>query len=123
MQSKAATVDEYLTELPDERREAMTVLRRLIHESVPGLQEEMAYGMPTFKKGEILVGLASQKQYISIYLDVDLVEKHRAGLGKADCGKSCVRARKLADLPLDTVRIILQETDARQSASKRQPVG
>ncbi|MBK8698128.1 MAG: DUF1801 domain-containing protein, partial [Saprospiraceae bacterium] len=46
MQSKATTVEDYLAELPEDRKEAMTMLRKIIKKNLPkGFQECMGYGM------------------------------------------------------------------------------
>ena len=79
-------------------------------------QETMQYRMPTFELNEVVCALASQKHYISLYMDVDLVEEHRAELAHLDVGKSCIRFKKIEDLPMDTVRQILVETVAKQQA-------
>ena len=122
--SKAATVEEYLAELPDDRREAIATVRRLILEHLPeGYVEGMNWGMivyeiplerypDTYNKQPLgVVALASQKNYMSLYLwGPDTWAKHGdfrrrwAETGKKlDMGKSCVRFRKLDDLPLDVI--------------------
>jgi uncharacterized protein YdhG (YjbR/CyaY superfamily) len=107
MQSKAATIDEYLKELPAERREALVALRALIHRVAPGTVEAMQYGLPAF--GD-LCALASQKNYLSLYVcEGDIVQAHLARLGKVSCGKGCIRFKRLADLNLDAVEMILRE--------------
>ena len=46
MQSKAATPDEYIESLPEERKEALAKLRKIIKKNLPkGFSEEMNYGM------------------------------------------------------------------------------
>jgi hypothetical protein len=46
LRSDAATVDEYMAELPDDRREAIAALRDLIVENLPpGYEESMLWGM------------------------------------------------------------------------------
>lgn len=74
--------------------------------------------MPTYDyRGELLCAFASQQHHMRLYLDSELVEKHRPELGGLKVGKSCVRFRRLEQLPLDTVATILQETVALRSAS------
>jgi uncharacterized protein YdhG (YjbR/CyaY superfamily) len=63
----------------------------------------------------VVVAMASQKHYMSLYLDVSLVEKYKAELKHLDCGKSCVRFNMLADLPLETIKQILIETVEKQA--------
>ena len=125
MQSDAKTPDEYLTELDPTRREAISAVRSVILDNLPdGYEEVMQYGMisyvvpssvvPETYNGQQLmyIALASQKQYMSLYLtsvytDESLSdwfkERYLASGKKMNMGKSCVRFRKLEDLPLDLV--------------------
>ena len=124
-QSTATTVEEYLSELPEDRRTAIAAVRQVILEHLPeGYEESIQYGMigygipleryPETYNGQPLgyVGLASQKNYMSLYLmniygDPEaaqwFVEQYKASGKKLDMGKSCVRFKKLEDLPLDLV--------------------
>ena len=81
MQSKATTVKEYLAELPPDRRAAISAVRKVILENLPeGYEEGMEYGMigyfiplkryPVTYNGQPLgiAALASQKNYMSVYL-------------------------------------------------------
>ena len=83
MQSKATTVDQYIDELPDDRKKAMTELRKVIKKNIPkGFQETMGYGNagyvvphskypagyhcdPTLPLP--FMGFASQKNFIAVY--------------------------------------------------------
>ena len=104
-------VDRYLEDLPPERREALSQVRALVLQTAPGAEETMRYRMPTYEVGDqVLCSFASQKHYMSLYMDVDLVERYRGDLAGLDVGKSCIRFRRIEDLPLDTVRLILQKT-------------
>ena len=67
MQSKAKTVAAYLKEIPEERRKVMTALTSLCKKTLVGFDEGMEYGMPYYKKAGAAVGVASQKNYISVY--------------------------------------------------------
>jgi uncharacterized protein YdhG (YjbR/CyaY superfamily) len=111
MSEGLGSVDEYLAELGPERRAALTALRSAILATVPGAAETMKYRMPTYEyAGDVLCAFASQKQYMSLYMDTDLVEKHRGELAGLSVGKSCIRFRKLEKLPLSVVKTILHET-------------
>jgi hypothetical protein len=68
--------------------------------------------MPTYELDDVVCSFASQKHYMSLYMDVDLVEKHRVELEHLDVGKSCIRFKRIEDLPLETVSQILVETVA-----------
>jgi uncharacterized protein YdhG (YjbR/CyaY superfamily) len=116
MSNRNPAVDEYMEKLAPERRAALAEVRSLILETVPDAIESMKYRMPTYEyEGGGLCALASQKHYMSLYMDTELVEKHRAELAGLDVGKSCIRFRKLDKLPLETVTTILQETVQRSN--------
>ena len=79
--SKAETVDEYLAELPEERRAAISAVRQVVLDSLPeGYEEMMQFGMigyviplvryPGTYNGQALqyAALASQKNHMSLYL-------------------------------------------------------
>ncbi len=107
MQSQASTIDAYLNELVPDRRAAVEALRGLIHRVAPGTVEAMQYGLPAF--GD-LCALASQKDYLSLYVcEGDVVKAHLADLGKVNCGKGCIRFKRLADLNLGAVERILRD--------------
>ena len=108
-------VDEYLEGLTPERKEALATIRALILRTLPDVNETMRYRMPTYEKDEVVCAMASQKHYISLYMDVGLVEEHRGELGHLDVGKSCIRFKDIDKLPLDTVEQILVQTVARQA--------
>lgn len=128
MQSKSTTVEGYLKELTPERREAIEVVRQTILNHLPdGYEETMQYGMITYvvplstyptgyldKKDVPLpyVGLASQKNYMAVYLDGIysgaalhdwFVSEYKKTGKKLDMGKVCVRFKKLDDLPLELI--------------------
>jgi uncharacterized protein YdhG (YjbR/CyaY superfamily) len=111
MQSKAATVAEYLKEQPEDRRQALGTIRRMIRRAAPGAKEAMGVGMATYSwRKSMLFALAAQKKYLALYVsDSPLVAKHRARLGAVNCGKSCIRFRTLDDLDLDGVEALLAE--------------
>jgi len=116
MQSRAATVDAYLAELPDERRNVMRQLRSLIRKSAPGATECMRYGMPSYELGELLCAIAAQKGHYSLYvMDTKLVERFRPQLGKLSVGKGCIRFKKVEAAPLDLLSQIVSEAASRRS--------
>ena len=115
MSEETQGVDEYLENLAAESKLALTELRELILTTVPQAEESLKYRMPTYEYAdEVLCAFASQKHYMSLYMDTELVDKHRHQLKGLDVGKSCIRFRKLDKLPLDTVRTILLETVAKR---------
>jgi uncharacterized protein YdhG (YjbR/CyaY superfamily) len=103
-------VDAYLSGLEPKRRAALEQLRALVRETLPDAAETMRYRMPTYELDGVVCSFASQKHYMSLYMDVGLVEKYKEELEGLDVGKSCIRFKRIQDLPLDTVRRILVET-------------
>lgn len=132
MQSDAAAVEGYLSELDDGRKEAISAVRGVILDNLPdGYTETMQYGMISYVvplsvladtyNGQPLmyIALASQKQHMSLYLtnvygdeSVEnwFKERYLATGKKLNMGKSCVRFRKLDDLPLELVAEVVART-------------
>lgn len=124
---KAKTSKEYFDSLPPERRAPMEFMDDFIRKTVPSLKPAFAYNMPGYgmfkyknhKKEMIdwpVVSLASQKNYISLYVCsvVDgqyIAERHKDKLGKVSVGKSCIRFKKVDDLNLDELRKVLQSAE------------
>ncbi|HEX2092862.1 MAG TPA: DUF1801 domain-containing protein [Longimicrobiaceae bacterium] len=123
--SSAATVEEYLRELPEDRRTVVSRVREVILRSLPhGYRESMSWGMISYEiplerypdtyNGRPLgyVALAAQKNHYALYLmgvygdpeqETRLREEFRKAGKKLDMGKACLRFRKLEDLPLDAI--------------------
>jgi uncharacterized protein YdhG (YjbR/CyaY superfamily) len=129
MQSKALTAEQYLNELPEDRKEGIRKLRDVIAANIPaGFQEGMGYGMPGWdvphsiypfgyhcdpKQPLPFVGYASQKNNISFYhmglysnpelLNWFVTEYPKHSSRKLDMGKSCVRFKKTEHIPYELI--------------------
>lgn len=129
MQSKAATPDAYIAELPEDRKAAVKKLRAVIKKNLPkGFKEQMNYGMLGYVVPLSLypdgyhctadtplpfMNVASQKNGISVYhmgmyADKGLLtwftaEFKKRSTKKLDMGKSCVRFASPNDIPYDLV--------------------
>jgi uncharacterized protein YdhG (YjbR/CyaY superfamily) len=114
VQSTAVTVDEYLREVPEERRACLDALRRACREHLVGFDEAMAYGMPSYARdGEVAVAFASQKQHIALYMmRKDVLAAHRDRLAGLNVGKGCIRYRRPAQVDLAVVESMLEQTAA-----------
>lgn len=130
--SRAATVQEYLDELPEDRREVISAVRDVVNRNLPaGYREAMGWGMivwgipleqypNTYNKEPLgIAALAAQKNYYALYLfspyqdgaeSARLREEFAKAGKKLDMGKSCVRFRKLDDLPLDVIGNVVAST-------------
>jgi uncharacterized protein YdhG (YjbR/CyaY superfamily) len=128
-QSAAATVQQYLEELPAERAAVVGHVRDLVNAHLPeGYEEAMAYGMITWSvplavypdtyngKPLAYVSLAAQKQYYALYLmgvyadsaqEAELREQWQARGTKLDMGRSCLRFKRLEDLHEDLVAQVI----------------
>ncbi|GAA2262389.1 hypothetical protein GCM10009853_014380 [Glycomyces scopariae] len=106
VQSDAATVDEYLAGLPEDRRAAVAAIREVLRGELTGFTEAMAYGMPCFRRGDgAEVAYASQKRHLSVYLlRDDLKEAFADRLAGHDTGKGCLRFSTPAKVDLPLVR-------------------
>lgn len=129
MQSKSTTPKDYIDNLPEDRKAAMSELRKIILKNLPkGFSEEMSYGMLGYAVPHSLypggyhcnpqlplpfMGIASQKNFIAvyhlgIYADKKLYEwftneypKHCKS--KLDMGKSCIRFKKPDQIPYQLI--------------------
>ena len=125
--TKAKSVEEYIVSLPEERRDMVIFLHDFIQKAVPKLKPYFANNMlgygsfpyKNYKKEMIewpVIGLASQKQYISIYVCsvVDgeyIAEKYKKELGKVKVGRSCISMKKLEDVNLPVLKKVLGEAE------------
>ena len=130
--SRAETVDDYLAELPDDRRDAIAEVRDVILDNLPdGFVEAMNWGMISYEvplercpdtyngKPLMYAALASQKNHMAVYLtsvyaDGETENRFRrdyeATGKKLDMGKSCVRFKSLDQLPLELIGEVIAGT-------------
>jgi len=130
VQSKAQTVEGYLNELTDERREIISTIRNRILDILPdGYVESMNWGMISYEipletypdtyNGQPLgiASIASQKNHLAIYMmgcymvpeQTEKLKKAYESMGiKPNMGKSCIRFTTLEKIPLDTIMELIQ---------------
>ena len=75
--------------------------------------------MPYYGYHGDVVAFAAQKNYFSVYVMGQRLTDHRHELGKLDCGKGCIRFKKLEELPLDVLREIVRDTAAANEKAAR----
>ena len=133
MTSKATNPEEYIAQLPEERKAPITKLDALIKKHMPkGLEAGMSYGMLGYYVPKSIypdgyhckpfpplpfINLASQKNFIALYhsgmyakkelYDWFVKEYPKHCKYKLDIGKSCVRFKKLEDIPYDLIEQLL----------------
>jgi uncharacterized protein YdhG (YjbR/CyaY superfamily) len=129
MQSIAKTPKAYVDSLPEERKVAIEKMRQAIKETLPkGFEEVMCYGMlgyvvphSLYPKGYHcdpklplgFISLASQKNFVALYhmgiyakpelLDWFVGEFPKHSKSKLDMGKSCIRFKKMNDIPYELI--------------------
>lgn len=129
MQSKATSPQQYLDELPEDRKEPINKLRQQILDNLPkGMEETMNYGMLGYviphsvypngyhcdpKLPLPFMNLASQKNFIGVYsmaiyakkglYDWFTTEYAKRCKYKLDMGKSCIRLKKMEDIPYELI--------------------
>lgn len=129
MKIEASNPEEYIAQIPEERKEAFRKLREEIKNNLPdGFEETMSYGMIGYVVPHSLypagyhcdpslplpfMNLANQKNFIAvynsaIYADEDILNwfvsayKERVGR-KPDMGKSCIRFKNMEKIPYDLI--------------------
>ncbi len=140
MQSEAKIIQHYLDEIPAERKDAFSKLRETILANLPkGFVEEMSYGMigyvvphSIYPKGYHcdpklplpFFSIASQKNFIALYhmglyADTELLEwfineypKHSKT--KLDMGKSCIRFKKVDQIPYELIGDLLKKMSVKK---------
>lgn len=131
--SNVQTVEEYLEELPEYRREVIEEIRELILENLPdGYEETINWGMISYEiplekypdtynnQPLSYLGLAAQKNHNSLYLmpvyqDEELQdwleEEFEKANKKMDMGRSCLRFNMTTDLPLEAIaKVVSHQT-------------
>ncbi len=130
------TPSDYLASLPQDRREVISAVRDLILRNLPeGYQETINWGMlsyevpletypDTYNKQPLsYIALAAQKNYNSLYLMSvyqdpedyqELMDGFAAMGAKPDMGKSCIRFKRLDQIPLETISRLIAKTSVNE---------
>jgi hypothetical protein len=119
----AATPEAYVEALPSPRREDIGQLHARIRELAPTLAASAEQGMLTYgrysyryrsgRTGEwFAIGIASNKDYVSMYAPTLILEPYVARLPKANLGRGCIRFKRLADLDLEVIDEVIRASAA-----------
>ena len=122
--NEANTVEEYLLMVPADRKQAIDFLHDFIQKAVPELKPYYASNMIGYgsfyyldpkkqKRDWPIIALANHKDYITIYVcaiveDKAAVEKYTSELGKLTKGIGCIRFRKIEEINLETLQLVLK---------------
>lgn len=123
--TNAKTPEEYIAQIEEPRKSEIVTLYNLIYETAPTLKPYMQSGMIGFGKyhykyasgreGDwFMIGLASQKNYISVYVcaAIDnkyIAERYKEKFPKASIGKSCIRFKSTQDIDLAVLRELFEK--------------
>jgi hypothetical protein len=139
MQSKATTVEQYLAELPEDRRKALEAVRKVVLKNLDKDYEEgIQYGMIGYyvphrvypsgyhcdpRQPLPFANLASQKNHMALYMmciygDSDHARWFKDAWAKTgkklDMGKACIRFKKVEDLALDVIGEAIKRVPAKK---------
>ncbi|WKL43925.1 DUF1801 domain-containing protein [Flavobacterium sp. ZE23DGlu08] len=140
MQSTATTVSAYLEEIPEERKDALKKLRETILKNIPkGFVEQMTYGMIGYVVPHSIypngyhctpelplpfMSFASQKNFIAVYhmgiyanpelLNWFVTEYPKHSTQKLDMGKSCIRFKKVNQIPFELIAELAQKMSVQE---------
>jgi len=140
MQYQADTVDAYINQLPEERKIVVTQLRAVINQNLPdGFVEQINYKMPGYVIPHSMypngyhcdtslplpfINIASQKNFVALYhmgmyanpelLEWFTTEYPKHCKRKLDMGKSCVRFKKMDDIPYQLIGELVQKMTPQQ---------
>lgn len=135
MKYEATSVDEYIAQLPEDRKEAITKIRSIFRENLPeGFSEQLNYNMPSFVVSHAIypggyhcdpklplpfISYASQKNFVALYhmgiyanpelLEWFTTEYPKYSKRKLDMGKSCIRFKKMDDIPYELITELAQK--------------
>lgn len=140
MRSEATTPQQYLDELPEDRKEPIQKLRRQILDNLPmGIEETMGYGMLGYviphsvypsgyhcdpKLPLPFMNLASQKNFIGVYSMAIYAKNElynwftseyaKRCKYKLDMGKSCIRLKRIDDIPYELIGELTSKISAEE---------
>lgn len=125
----AKTPEEYIEKIEEPRKSQILQLHQLILKTVPQLKPYIISGMIGYgsyhykyasgREGDwCIIALASQKNYISVYVcAIDgkeyVAESYKSKLPKSSIGKSCIRFKKIEDIDLDVLKEIIKKGETK----------
>jgi uncharacterized protein YdhG (YjbR/CyaY superfamily) len=107
-------VTDYIATVPEDRRDALKVLRTACRTELTGFAEQVRYGMPAYvRDGATEIAFASQKRYISLYIArTDVMAAYRSAFAGLSLGTGCVRFRRPDQIDVGLITALLRDTSA-----------
>jgi uncharacterized protein YdhG (YjbR/CyaY superfamily) len=101
---KVSSVDAYINGSPQEAQATLRTLRKMMQDAVPGAEETISYGIPTYKlRGKTVVFFAGYKQHVSIHPASDAMERALPEIAAYRTGKGTLRFPLDAPLPIELI--------------------
>jgi uncharacterized protein YdhG (YjbR/CyaY superfamily) len=120
MARKPATIDEYLAALTEDKRAALTKLRKVIRAAVPKAEECISYQLPAFRfQGRMLVWFGASARHCALYPGASPIEAQKNALKAYDTSKGTIRFHPEKPLPATLVRKLLKHRIAEHARSRR----
>jgi uncharacterized protein YdhG (YjbR/CyaY superfamily) len=106
---KPKTIDEYLAEVSEDKREALEKLRRTIRAAAPRAVEYISYQLPAFRLNGTLVAFGATPNHCALYLmSAKTLEAHKEDLKGYETSKSTIRFQAEYPLPTALVRKLVK---------------
>ena len=113
MRRNQSSPEAYRKDVSGEQSEMLEAIRDVIFEVVPDSDEIIEYGMLGYPG---LANLAAQKHYVALYVKPAVLAEHLENFPGADCGKSCLRFRRLDQIDATRLRGLLADVLRARSA-------
>jgi uncharacterized protein YdhG (YjbR/CyaY superfamily) len=120
MARKPRTIDEYLADLTEDKRAALTKLRKAIRAAAPKAEECISYQIPAFRlDGKFFVAFGASAGHCSFYPGAAPIEAHRTELEAYDTSKGTIRFPADKPLPAVLVRKLVKTRIAECAGPRR----
>lgn len=105
---RAKTVNEYILNAPEDIRNRLSSLRKIIKEAAPDAVEKISYSMPFYEYKGRLAYFAFYKKHIGLYIPPPIIENHRSELKKYKTSKSAVQIPMDNPLPINLIKKLVK---------------
>jgi uncharacterized protein YdhG (YjbR/CyaY superfamily) len=120
MSATPKSIDDYLSRLSEDKREALQKIRKAVRAAAPRAEECISYQLPAFRlDGRMLVWFGAASQHCSFYPGAEPIRAHRRDLEGYDTSKGTVRFPVDRPLPAALVRKLVQARIAELAVPKQ----
>ena len=120
--NKAITVEEYISNIPEEKRAGFSTLREIILKNAPAATEGISYGMPAYKLNGMLIYIACQQKHYGIYPMAATILKFAEELKGYTTSKGTIQIPIGAKIPKQLIAAIVKfrvAENAKKAVSKK----